>query len=69
MCEVRLSVSWQDGKQRQDVAASQLVVILPETIGAADRTPATNVPPVQQLGGGPVQLPSRPPSSDPGQAQ
>jgi general secretion pathway protein I len=69
VCEVRLSVSWQDGKQRQDVAASQLIVILPETIGAADRTPAAVPTPVQPVGGGPVQLPSRPPSSDPGQAQ
>jgi general secretion pathway protein I len=33
--EVRLSVSWQDGKARNQVEASQLIVILPEQVGAA----------------------------------
>ena len=68
--EVRLTVSWQDGKQKQDVTASQIIVILPESIGAADK-----VQPVQQLNNqtpanlGQVPLTPRPPSSDPGQAQ
>ena len=68
--EVRLTVSWQDGKQKKDVTASQIIVILPESIGAADK-----VQPVQQLNNqapqnlGQVPLTPRPPSSDPGQAQ
>ena len=56
--EVRLSVSWQDGKERKNVTASQLIVILPETVGIAGQTPA-----VQNLGG----PPGGPPSSDPEQ--
>ena len=68
--EVRLTVSWQDGKKKQDVTASQIIVILPESIGAADK-----VQPVQQLNTqtqqnlGQVPLTPKPPSSDPGQAQ
>ena len=65
VCEVRLSVSWQDGKERKDVAASQLIVILPETIGAADKQQPQQLQP-QQLPGGPVV--PRLPSSDPNQA-
>ena len=61
--EVRLSVSWQDGKERKNVTASQLIVILPETVGSAGQTPGAAVP-VQNLGGPPVA-----PSSDPGQQQ
>jgi general secretion pathway protein I len=45
--EIRLTVSWQDGKQSQKVSASQIVVILPETIGHAGDTPATQ--PVDNL--------------------
>jgi general secretion pathway protein I len=33
--EIRLSVSWQDGKNRNQVEASQIIVILPEMVGAA----------------------------------
>ena len=36
--EVRLSVSWQDGKERKNVTASQIIVILPETVGLAGQT-------------------------------
>ena len=47
--EVRLSVSWQDGKQRQEVSASQMIVILPETVGQTQGTqqPATPTQGVQ----------------------
>lgn len=38
--EVRLSVSWQDGKQRKDISASQILVILPEMVGAAGQAAA-----------------------------
>ncbi|HEY2030752.1 MAG TPA: prepilin-type N-terminal cleavage/methylation domain-containing protein [Myxococcales bacterium] len=31
--EVRLAVSWQDGKERKKVEASQIIVILPELVG------------------------------------
>ncbi len=40
--EIRLTVSWPDGKQRRSVSASQIIVILPESVG---QTPAT--PPLQ----------------------
>lgn len=60
--EIRLTVSWQDGKQRQEVSASQVIVILPETVGQ-DQTTVQQVAPGQpgaQPGsplGGPFQLP------------
>jgi general secretion pathway protein I len=61
--EIRLTVSWQDGKQSQKVSASQIVVILPETIGHAGDTPAPqpvdNLNAPQQLGP-PVPLGPRP---------
>jgi general secretion pathway protein I len=56
--EIRLSVSWQDGKERRDVAASQIVVILPESVG---KTPAaqnpTQPPTTPQAGTGTGVLP------------
>jgi general secretion pathway protein I len=71
--EVRLTVSWQDGKKRQEVAASQIIVILPETVGTAGQTPVATQPvqpgAVPQLGQ-PIPLGApKPPSSDPGQQQ
>ena len=68
--QVRLTVSWQDGKERREVTASQIIVILPESVGAADRTQAVQQLPTQnpaQLG----QMPLGPKaqSSDPNQAQ
>ena len=42
--EVRLSVSWQDGKERKNVTASQIIVILPETVGIAGQTPGVAQP-------------------------
>ena len=38
--EIRLTVSWPDGKQRRTVSASQIVVILPESVGQTQTTPA-----------------------------
>ena len=64
--EVRLSVSWQDGKERKNVTASQIIVILPETVGIAGQTPGAQ--PVPSLGGLPGGPPPAP-SSDPGQKQ
>ena len=43
--EIRLTVSWPDGKERRSVSASQIVVILPESVGQAQTTPAPQVPP------------------------
>jgi general secretion pathway protein I len=78
--EVRLTVSWQDGKQRRSVSASQEIVILPESVGKAGQTAGVQqlqqgglvgpgqqgglVGPGQPLPGGGVRLPP-PPSSDP----
>jgi general secretion pathway protein I len=43
--EIRLSVSWPDGKERRGVSASQIVVILPESVGQAQTTPVPQIPP------------------------
>jgi general secretion pathway protein I len=65
--EIRLSVSWQDGKQKQEVTASQIVVILPETIGqdpTATKQPTPGQQPPGTLGA-PVPLqpnPGQPPT-------
>jgi general secretion pathway protein I len=40
--EVRLAVSWQDGKERRQVEASQIIVILPETVGTIGDPPAAS---------------------------
>jgi len=40
--EVRLAVSWQDGKERKKVEASQIIVILPEQVGTTGDVPSTN---------------------------
>ncbi len=57
MREIRLTVSWQDGKQRQEVSASQIVVILPETVGQTQGAPTPAQ--AQQPGtlGAPVPVP------------
>lgn len=54
--EVRLTVSWQDGKQARSITASQQIVILPESVGKAGQT-ATGP---QPLPGGQQQLPGQP---------
>jgi general secretion pathway protein I len=50
--ELRLTVSWQDGKERRDVSASQIVVILPESVG---QTPGAPPPPGVAAATTPVQ--------------
>lgn len=51
--EIRLTVSWPDGKQRRSVSASQIVVILPESVGQTpNQQPQPQLPP--QLGGRPA---------------
>jgi general secretion pathway protein I len=63
--EIRLSVKWQDGKETKDVTASQIIVILPETVGQAGQTTTTTTPTTNPATGQ-TQLINRPPSSDPG---
>ncbi len=55
--EIRLTVSWQDGKQKHDVSASQIVVILPETVGTAGQTQVQPIPPGQPGTGQPGTVP------------
>jgi general secretion pathway protein I len=55
--EIRLTVSWPDGKERRTVSASQIVVILPEAVG---QTPATT-PQQPQIPQQPGFLPGTPP--------
>src|SRR5205085_6414375 len=59
--EVRLSVSWQDGKQRRGVSASQITVILPETVGQAEGIPRAVNPQPPQGNLGNVPLPGQTP--------
>jgi general secretion pathway protein I len=42
--EIRLTVSWPDGKDRRSVSASQIVVILPETVGQTQNVPPQRNP-------------------------
>ena len=42
--EVRLTVSWQDGKSQRSISASQEIVILPESVGTAGQTAAPPLP-------------------------
>ena len=66
--EIRLTVSWQDGKERRDVSASQIVVILPESVG---QTPGAPPPPgaaTAAVPGTPVQ-PGAPALPRPGAQQ
>jgi general secretion pathway protein I len=57
--EIRLTVSWPDGKQRQEVSASQIVVILPETVGQTQGAPTPAQPQTPQLGA-PINVPQNP---------
>ena len=55
--EVRVTVSWKDGKDERSVSATQEIVILPESVGKAGQvqvTPQPTPPPV----GGPVRPPT-----------
>jgi general secretion pathway protein I len=57
--EIRLTVSWPEGKESRTVSASQIVVILPESVG---QTPAaTQQPQIPQPGLQPGVLPGTPP--------
>lgn len=63
--EVRLTVSWQDGKSRREVSASQMMVILPESVGTQPQAPVATPTPGQP---GTQPQPIKPPSSDPDSA-
>ena len=53
--EVRLTVSWKDGKQSRSISASQQIVILPESVNRT--TQSTVVASPQPLPGGVQQVP------------
>jgi general secretion pathway protein I len=57
--EIRLTVSWPDGKDRRSVSASQIVVILPETVGQTPNVAPQQIPPTPQSPQNP--LPGRQP--------
>ena len=46
--EVRVTVSWKDGKEERSISASQQMVILPESVGTAGQV-QTQPPPQQQV--------------------
>jgi general secretion pathway protein I len=46
--EVRLTVSWPDGRQRGSITASQLIVILPESVGQTPNSQAPQTPQIPQ---------------------
>jgi len=37
--EIRLTVSWPNGKERRSISASQTIVILPESVGQTQPPP------------------------------
>jgi len=47
--EVRVTVSWKDGRQERSISASQHLVILPEMVGKAGQVPAA-APPTPNVG-------------------
>jgi general secretion pathway protein I len=51
--ELRVTVSWQDGKQERSVSASQEIVILPESVGKTEQ-PQTQQTQPQVPGGVPI---------------
>ena len=55
--EVRLTVSWQDGKSQRSISASQEIVILPESVGKAGQVAAPQPLP----GGQPLPPGQQPP--------
>ena len=59
--EIRLTVRWQDGKQQRGVSASQITVILPETVGQAEGIPRAVNPQPPQGNLGNVPLPGQTP--------
>jgi general secretion pathway protein I len=67
--EIRLSVSWQDGKEKKELSASQIIVILPDSVGKAGQTTTTQPTQTTNPATGQPQLGQRPPSSDPNSAQ
>ena len=48
--EVRITVSWMDGKQERSISASQQIVILPEMVNTAGQSQAVVQPNGQQPG-------------------
>ena len=57
--EIRLTVSWPNGKERRSVSASQIVVILPESVGQTQPPATTPTQPGLQPGT-PVPNPQNP---------
>jgi general secretion pathway protein I len=43
--ELRITVSWKDGRKERSVSASQQIVILPEMVGKAGQVPQATQPP------------------------
>jgi len=65
--EIRLTVSWPDGKERRSVSASQIIVILPESVGQTQ--PPTTTQPGGLTGPGGPSGPSGPTGPSGGRAQ
>ena len=57
--EIRLTVSWQDGKRRQGISASQMIVLLPEQVGQTQGAPQAQPQPATQPPGTPA-IPQQP---------
>ena len=56
--ELRVTVSWQDGKEERSVSASQEIVILPESVGKTEQPQTQQTQPQQGLPGGvPITTP------------
>ena len=58
--EIRLTVSWADGKKSQSVSASQMVVILPEQVGQTQGATTPTTTPGGQTTTPPGGVPTNP---------
>jgi general secretion pathway protein I len=64
--EIRLTVSWPDGNDRRSVSASQVVVILPQTVGQTPNVPGQPAPQGLQNPANPLQPQNPAPGQRPG---
>jgi len=58
--ELRVTVTWQDGKQERSVSASQEIVILPEAVGKTEQQQTQQTQPQTQAPSGVPAVPQSP---------
>jgi general secretion pathway protein I len=58
--ELRVTVSWTDGKEERSISASQEIVILPESVGKAGQVQVQPQPQAPQVPAAGIPAPARP---------